>query len=259
MRRGQDIAVEFPGLYVVHHNLPGKQASEHAHAEHLLFLPLQGEIHVICEGKRLSCGPGRMIYLPPNTTHSFDSSSLLGERLIALFAPRGWTAASQPSVLMASELVRELLFHLLLHPKTKHARSLVTTLIEVLEETLESGTAEPSDLAHLEGRAKDPRVKAVVAHLGSNFHEPISMDALAKRHGLSTRNLNRLFTVETGMSPKQWLTRLRISRAEELILTGKSVTEAAFAVGYESLSPFIRAFRLQTGQLPSEVHRIGRK
>ena len=49
-------------------------------------------------------------------------------------------------------------------------------------------------------------------------------------------------------------------RAQELLLSGQAnVTDAAFAVGYQSLAQFIRSFRQITGQLPSDVARRGKK
>lgn len=58
MQTGKDIAVKFPGLFLVHHNIPGSQAPHHEHPEHHLIIPLQGEISVEVEGKMLTCGPG---------------------------------------------------------------------------------------------------------------------------------------------------------------------------------------------------------
>jgi AraC-like DNA-binding protein len=65
---------------------------------------------------------------------------------------------------------------------------------------------------------------------------------------------------EMGMTPKQFLIAARIEKAQELLLKpGSSVLNVALEVGYSSMSQFIAAFRSQTGQLPSEVARIGRK
>lgn len=262
MKRGQDIAVRFPGLYLVHHNLPGNKVAFHSHPEHLLFIPLQGEIEVVFEDCRMRCGPGRMIYLPPKKVHSFDSSSQQGERLIAMLDRKAELPKHSVGALMPlSQLAKEILFYLLLHPKTKHAPAFVKALASTLADQMEAGMAADASLSldHLEAKAKDPRLKKAMAYLAENAAETLSMDKLAKESGLSLRTLNRLFTVELGLSPKQILTRHRISRARDLLLSGSSVTEAAYAVGYQSLTPFIRAFRDLTGQLPSELHRFGGK
>ena len=84
------------------------------------------------------------------------------------------------------------------------------------------------------------------------------MEAAAREAGLSLRSMNRLFAKEVGLSPRQALAICRTERAKELLASGRvSVTEAAFEVGYRSLSQFISVFRRLTGQLPSEFARLG--
>lgn len=263
MRRGQDIAVQFPGLYLVHHNLPGKKVDFHRHPEHLVFFPLQGEIKVILREGTLTASPGSAVYLPGNTEHAFDSSSQLGERLIAMLADKTWNKAASgeflPVVVPASQLAKELLFYLLLHQETRHAKSLIETFVHTVSENLESA-ASVAEMAHVEGRVKDARIRKVLEELRENLAETISLPQVAARNGLSVRTLNRLFVAELGASPKQILTRYRIERAQELLVSGTAnVTDAAFSVGYGSLAQFIRAFRELTGQLPSDVARRGRK
>lgn len=83
MRRGQDIAVRFSGLYLVHHNIPGKTVEWRAWPQHMLFIPLQGEITILLRSGSLVSGPGKMIYLPPKTSLAFQSSeaSIVSERM----------------------------------------------------------------------------------------------------------------------------------------------------------------------------------
>jgi AraC-like DNA-binding protein/mannose-6-phosphate isomerase-like protein (cupin superfamily) len=259
VKKGKDIAVEFPGLYLVHHNLPEKKVEKHSHPkEHILFIPLQGEITVLLDDKTLKAGPGKMIYLPADTHHAFDSSSLLGERVIALIQSTPWKKAkgsrTVPSVIATNQLCKELLFYLLLHPKTPAANVLIQTLIVTLSEALEA-SCHLLDPEHLSGKTNDPRIAKAIQFFIENLSEKISMDHAAKAAGLSTRNLTRLFAQTLELSPKQVLTQCRIHHARTLLLSGSNVTDAAFAVGYQSLSQFIQSFRELTGFLPSEVRR----
>ena len=98
MRRGQDIAAEFPGLYLVHQNLPGRRVRRYKRREHLFFIPLQGEIRITAGELLLRCGPGRMVYLPPDTEHAFGSSADQGERLICLIDDERWAGESTSAV-----------------------------------------------------------------------------------------------------------------------------------------------------------------
>jgi AraC-like DNA-binding protein len=160
-----------------------------------------------------------------------------------------------------SQLIKEILFYLLLHPKTSNSKSLVSVLIETLSEGLEAqGVQSISGTDHLIGKIDDERIRKVVSYIADNLSERISTNDLVSRSGMSSRNLNRLMLKEVGLTPRQFLIFARIEKAQELLQKpGSSVTEVAFEVGYGSLSQFIAAFRSQTGQLPSEVARFGRK
>jgi AraC-like DNA-binding protein len=84
------------------------------------------------------------------------------------------------------------------------------------------------------------------------------MAAVAQEAGLSLRNLSRLFLDQIGLSPKQAPTHYRIAAARDFLLTGSTVSEAAHATGYVSLTQFITMFRRLTGQRPSQVIHLGR-
>jgi AraC-like DNA-binding protein len=262
VRRGRDVAVEFEGLYLVHQNLPGRRIRRYRRPEHLLFLPLQGEIRITAEGRLLRCGPGRMVYLPPGMEHTFDSSAEHGERLICLIDEARWarfgpSAAFEPAALPANQLCKELLFYLLLHPRTRAGSSIVDVLVQTLREGLETSRGL-LQVEHLEGKSQDTRVRAALTYLNQNLGRRLSVGRVAEHSGLSARTLNRLFLKEFGLTPRRVLALLRVSKARELLASGRySATEVAWEVGYGSLSQFIAVFRQATGQLPSEFARFG--
>jgi len=268
MQRGKDIASKFPGLFLVHHNLPGSVVRSHAHAEHHLLIPLQGEITVDLPDKTLSCGPGRMVYVSPDTEHAFRSAREKGERLICMIDPATWRRAMggvfPPTLAPASQLCKEILFYLLLNQKTKNTVGLISVFVSTLAEILAApALGAPGAIDHAEGSVSRPELRKAMAILRQNFAADLSITELARASGTSVRNLNRLFQLELGLTPKQLLTSLRIEKAKELLQLGHStVTETAYDVGYASLSQFISSFRRLTGQLPSEVaaaSRLGRK
>lgn len=268
MQRGKDIAAKIHGLFLVHHNLPGSIVPSHAHPEHHLIMPLQGEISVELKDKTLSCGPGRMVYIPPNTDHAFRSARDKGERLICMVDGTTWRKAEGhvflPSILPASQLCKELLFHLLLHQKTKNASALIDAFVRTVDEILAAPAPEtPAAIDHAESNVSRPELRKAIAIAREGCTGDLTVAELARRSGLSVRNISRLFQVELGISPKQLLMSLRIEKAKELLQAGNAtVTETAFAVGYSSLSQFIATFRQLTGQIPSayaQSDQFGRK
>lgn len=255
MKKGKDVSARFRGLYVVHQNVPEKQVKGLCFPEHILFLPLRGEISVQALGREWKASPGEMLYLPGGTEHGFRAAKQGGERLIAMLEPRTLAGKRGAAVLPASHLAKELLFFLLLHPQTKHAVSLAKVFAETLGEVLDEAP-QAGGLDQRQGQVSDPRVREVLELLKGAAFGRLSLPAVAKKAGLSPRNLQRLVFQETGLQPRQWAMRFRVERAEELLRKpGASVTDVALAVGYNSLGQFISAFRAQTGQLPSDYLR----
>lgn len=95
------------------------------------------------------------------------------------------------------------------------------------------------------------RTERVVAMLQRDLANPPTLELLAKEVGCSAFYLSRTFSQETGATIPQYLQRLRMNRAAELLRSGKyNVTEAALEVGYSSFSHFSLAFRQTHGCCP---------
>ncbi len=81
---------------------------------------------------------------------------------------------------------------------------------------------------------------------------------LARRVGLNHDQLFQGFKEFVGLCPFEYLRILRLERAKKLIESHEcNVTEAAFAVGYSSLSHFSKAFRQQFGITPKALQKAG--
>ncbi|MCP5527776.1 MAG: helix-turn-helix domain-containing protein [Verrucomicrobiales bacterium] len=88
------------------------------------------------------------------------------------------------------------------------------------------------------------RVARAQEILRNRLQEPPSLKELGRQVGCSPFHLSRLFSQVTGQTLQQYLRQIRLERAAELLRSGRcNVTEAAFEVGYNSLSHFSTAFR----------------
>jgi AraC-like DNA-binding protein len=85
----------------------------------------------------------------------------------------------------------------------------------------------------------------------SNLETPPGLGRLARDAGMSPPKLNRCFRKVYGMTVFEYLRNERLNRAREMLGHGFNVTEAAYAVGYESISHFSQAFKKQFGTSPS--------
>lgn len=95
------------------------------------------------------------------------------------------------------------------------------------------------------------RAAGVIALLHKHLAEPLSLEEIGRQVGCSQFHLSRTFSRETGMTIPQYLRKIRIEKAAELLRTGNyNVTEAAMEVGYSSLSHFSQAFCQTMGCCP---------
>lgn len=82
--------------------------------------------------------------------------------------------------------------------------------------------------------------------------EPPSLEELGREVGVSQFHLSRIFSEEMRVTIPQFLRRIRMERAAELLREGRhNVTEAAFAVGYASLGHFSKSFCEVIGCCPA--------
>ncbi len=253
-----DLSKQFPGVFIIHQKIRDHKVDNHIHQDHELFFPLQGEIQVKTQDRTFRAGQGKMLYLPPNCEHTFKSDTRSqGERLIVLISSEIWKkyggSEYSPSITPISQLSKELLFHLLIHPETKASNALIEAVMRTTFEVLENTAIHPQGHpSHLKGLTQDSRVKQALEMMEENFQQSLSIEQIARDSAMSTRNFNRIFLTETGVTPKSALTLFRIYKAKELLSLGNlTVTDIAFEVGYNSVSLFILTFRKFTGQLPS--------
>jgi AraC-like DNA-binding protein len=84
----------------------------------------------------------------------------------------------------------------------------------------------------------------------------MSVDELARRSGLSSTRLSRLFKQQTGVALVDFRNRQRIERYLQLYGTGQRMTmlDAALEAGFGSYPQFHRVFKRVTGRSPGS-HR----
>lgn len=94
-------------------------------------------------------------------------------------------------------------------------------------------------------------VQKTIEYINTNYALDINAKELSDMHGYNYKYFLRSFSEITGEGFRQYLNKTRIKFAKNLLLnTGKSITETAHMVGYNSDSHFILEFKKQTGMTP---------
>lgn len=123
---------------------------------------------------------------------------------------------------------------------------------------LELVALQLNQLEHLAGRRPQKqavryvdKVSRACEILRKEMASPPTLPALSRRVGLNHNQLIQGFREMFGVSPFEYLRIIRLETARDLIASREcNVTEAAFTVGYSSLSHFTRTFREKFGVNP---------
>ena len=96
------------------------------------------------------------------------------------------------------------------------------------------------------------RIQPIKAHR----QEPVCMDDLVRHVGFSRARMFDLFKAQTGLTPNDYLQRLRVEEAQELLRqTSRSVTEIGLATGFSSGQYFSTVFARYTGVSPTDFRK----
>ncbi len=99
-------------------------------------------------------------------------------------------------------------------------------------------------------------VSAIKQYIDDNYTKKISLTDISDYFFISHSYLSHLFKRELGYSPVQYIARRRIEKAQILLaFTGKTVTEIAADVGFNSPSHFNVQFKKQVGESPLEYRK----
>ena len=224
------------------------EKARHTHSRHQLMYSQKGVIHVSTPTGSWILPPTRSIWISGGIPHALVVKRPV--ELITLWvdrdapgAPR-WTGCNVVSV---SPLIRELLIVCSEQPWDYPRVSRSSRLAQVLLEQLEVHEQAPLELPEL----SDPRAERVAAMLRADPADRRPLAELAAAAGASHRTIERLFASETRMSFGRWRVRHRMITALEQLAHGDSVSNVAYAVGYETPSSFIAAFRASFGTTPT--------
>ncbi|WP_243836213.1 helix-turn-helix domain-containing protein [Sphingobacterium paludis] len=98
----------------------------------------------------------------------------------------------------------------------------------------------------------DSAFYGVKQYILENLTEKLSVDKISAKVGMSKSALSRFFRNELGVSPMEFVIRMRIQYAKKLLKEVNSVKEACFGAGFSDVNYFIRLFKQREGVTPGQ-------
>lgn len=106
------------------------------------------------------------------------------------------------------------------------------------------------------GYRKIRQLRKVLDFIDKNYSQPITLEQLADAASMSPKYFCRFFSQMTHRTPMNYLNYQRIEHACYALSTGDlTVTEVAYACGFNDLSYFIKTFRKYKGVTPGQYRR----
>lgn len=230
----------------------GAEVAAHFHDHGQLRYAARGALVTATQVGTWVAPASRIMWVPPFAVHSSKAYGETDIRVLSLPVTLTGQLPAEPSVFVASALLREAYLALMSEGELESPRARL--LIDVVLAELARAAQEPLRLPE----PSDRRLKAVTDLLHVDPASPATLAELGHRTGASERTLSRLFGSELSMSFHQWRTLLRIQRALTELGDGASVTDTASRLGWSNPSSFIDAFTELVGRTPGSYRSSAR-
>jgi len=128
---------------------------------------------------------------------------------------------------------------------------------ETLAEAERDGLRPCKRCHPLEADPAAKRVLEICRYIEAHSEEPVKLEDLAARAGLSPFHLQRSFKAIVGVSPKQYFEATRLEGLKSSLRTSRDVTAAVYDAGYGSGSRVYERAGTRLGMTPSQYRRCG--
>jgi AraC-like DNA-binding protein len=217
-----------------------------------LVVVRRGLLGLVGEHGSWSLTPGHMVFVPAGRAHLF--TILPGTDVVVVHLRQDCVAWSHEGCWVAPvpPLAREMVDYALRwgarrSPQDATANAFFAAIAGVCPEWFGGNRILWTPFA------KSAELRRAVAFASAHL-DTASVDAAARAAHLSARTLRRRFQAELGLSWRQFIQEIRMTRAIELLSRERlSVTQTAFAVGFNSVSAFTVAFKAYAGRPPSAL------
>jgi AraC-like DNA-binding protein len=256
------------GFIDAHINRRGRDVIAQDNDDFLLVINPDNILRVEHRGREFELGPGDAVLLDCSEQASFERPTTGRLRCVRLAraSVRQTSRAEDRSARIISRHSNYLAFLIsYLDAVDRHEcydspelRKRITAHIHDLMALLLDARGDARDIARA-GGLKAARIRGLKDDVMHNLsRQDLDADALAARHGISTRTLQRLFE-QDGMTFTQYLLAMRLERAHRLLVDKthvvRSVSGLAYECGFSDVSHFNHRFRARYGASPSEVRR----
>lgn len=225
---------------------------------------LSGRLRLIGDNEEIELESNDLFCLFPNVSYEYQSCSdealrmiwltMEGPQMRELMKMLGLTVLKPYRIAVMDDTIRQILQeieHVIWEDGQKNLRKL--TLMSTVYRLMEQLESDDDDKAFLTAKTSEDWVNKAVRFLQMHYTESLRIEAVASMCGVHRSHFSHIFTQKVGTSPQQYLQKLRLDRAKQLLSDHTlQIGEIALSIGYPDLYMFSRAFKKQVGCSPSD-------
>ena len=247
--------------------------SLHTHTYYELLYVVSGEVVMTIHGREMQCPAGSLVFLNPFDAHASRPVKLPYRRYYLLI-PQTQLKAFHNDVLLLSVFryhgedfpyvmqagdckPRFDQYFSMLSAVQQEGGQFIDTRIEALMTMiLTDAQALRPDMFIPDNQLSFLPIQDIMNDLENAVTGSFSLQELAKKYHVSPNCLSVHFRRVVGLSPMQYVTQSRLTRAKFLLQHAElSVAGVAQQCGYPDVSNFVRRFRAQFGQTPLQFRQ----
>lgn len=231
------LAYEYPSCF---------QVPEHAHGSDQLIYAISGILEVSSDQSVWLIPPQFALWIPARTRHRIQMPGPVSMRTLYLRVELTARLQPQCAVLHVTALFRELILETVRVGQLRMRDRYECALRDLLITQIQRATPVPTSVT----LPREEKAFAVAQAILRNPAELKTMATLCAKAGVGVRTVERTFRREIGTSFESWRRQVRLMKAVELLVSGCSIKEVAYRVGYCQSSAFVEMFRRTLGTTP---------
>ncbi len=232
----------------------------HIHPHIELIYMVEGEIHATADSCTQMLRSGELYLAFPNQVHYYDPTPISGvvmivdpelfPDLLEIFKNK----VPEKPVVGADRLPEDI--HRLLLKICAEVKSGDKMQRVAAQSYLQGLIAEVlGQMTLVERKNSRDSVREILLYCLENYKQPLTLDMMAKHLHLSKYYISHVFTERLNLSFPEFINGLRVESACRRLDKGHSVTEVAFAAGFNSIRSFNRNFERVMGVSPSRYKK----
>ncbi|MCR5301446.1 MAG: AraC family transcriptional regulator [Lachnospiraceae bacterium] len=273
----ETVSFENDSTLLLYDNTDYEEYPNHWHPAVEIVMPLEGTYSMECNDIPFSLRVNDIIIICPGVLHHLYAHE--GRRIIfqvdlsmlqSFGEYESYFSILQPAIVITPEdfprihtelvaLMRSIYDEYFGNAPLKNV-AIVQKFLEMLVLVGRSYTANPDRFAGIKPTKQQEyteKFMSICTYLSQHCTEDLTLEEVADMAGFSKYHFSRLFKEFAGMSFYKYLNTRRIAYSEKLLLDPDiNVTEVAIRSGFNSISAFMRMFKIVRGCTPTQFRNL---